>query len=353
MNVTVSRWLVLGVVLCLPASSFGQLFGGRLFDRGPFRGPERTASLPTESGPHFTETPERSGARMSSGIVPGTGDLLERALDDFEDEDWAFTYNLPKSSHEQDKNRRYPLGVSENGLWKESTKRGTPDHVVRVDTPAGGLAGSDGAMKIQTLNSGIPRVTSYKPQQDDLILSMQSKYGQIPVYRAPNVIVRVWLPPFEEWEPRSGSHFGFRLALNTTKTEKKRRFIFKRTVEEPEDYWPGFFIQFTSKSDGHARDGAMLLIRGASNGGDFPGPSITRTGWWTLGMTVNPNGSVSYYASPGVDPLNFNDHIATTLPYSYHAESFSTIFFNITSSNNGRTWSTPFIIDDPMVFVAR
>ena len=347
MNVTISRWLVLGVVLSIPSASFGQLFGGL------FRGPERTASLPENSGSHFTEAPDRSGIHMSSGVVPGTGTLLNKAFDDFENEDWVYAYKLPKSSHEQDKNRRYPLGGSNNGLWQESAKRGTPDHVVRVATPAGGLPGSTGAMKIQTLNSGIPGLTSYEPQQDDLILNLSSKYGRIPVYRIPNVVVRIWMPPFEEWEERSGSHFGVRMALGTTKVTKERRIIFKRTVEEAESYWPGFFIQYTSKKDGHPKDGAMFLIRGANNGGDFPGPAITQTGWWTLGMTANPNGSVSFYASPGVDPLKAADHIATTLPYSYRAENFSTMFFNVTSANNGRTWSTPFIVDDPMVFTAR
>ena len=208
-------------------------------------------------------------------------------------------------------------------------------------------------MKIQTLNSGIPGLTSSEAQQDDLILNVGNKYGRLSVARVPNAVVRVWMPPFEEWEPRSGSHFGVRLALGTTKMTQERRFLFKRTVEEAESYWPGFFIQYTRKADGHPEDRAMFLIRGANNGGDFPGPEITQTGWWTLGMTANPNGSVSFYAKPGVEPLTAADHLATTLPYNYRAESFSTIFFNITSANNGRTWSTPFIVDDPMVFTVR
>lgn len=348
MKRTVSRFLMLGLLLGVPATSQAQLFGGR----GIFT-PRQTASLPEKPKSTFTEAPTQSGIGMSSGVVPGTGILLEKAFDDFEDEDWSYDYKLPKSSHEQDNNRRYPLGGSANGLWSESAKRGTPDHVVRVETPPGGLPGSQGAMKIQTLNSGIPGLTSSEAQQDDLILNVGNKYGRLSVARVPNAVVRVWMPPFEEWEPRSGSHFGVRLALGTTKMTQERRFLFKRTVEEAESYWPGFFIQYTRKADGHPEDRAMFLIRGANNGGDFPGPEITQTGWWTLGMTANPNGSVSFYAKPGVEPLTAADHLATTLPYNYRAESFSTIFFNITSANNGRTWSTPFIVDDPMVFTVR
>lgn len=336
----------LGVALLVPASSFGQY---RSTSQMRYSSQSRYSSQPST---HFTTAPH-GGQQWPQGVVPGTGTLLEKAFDNFEDESWSYDYQLPKSSYEQDNQRRYPLGFSKNGLWKESAKRGTPDHIVRVETPPGGLPGSKGAMKIQSLNTGIPGVTSYEPQQDDLILNVGGKYGVLPVYRSPSTVVRVWMPPFDQWEPRSGSHFGFRLALGTTKEEEKKFLFFKRTEEEPEAYWPGFFIQYTRKADGHKRDGAMFLIRGGNDGGDFAGPVIDEPGWWTLGMTANPNGSVSFFASPGIDNLTPADHIATTLPYNYRAERFSTIFFNITSANNGQTWSTPFIIDDPMVYVVR
>src|SRR5687768_15601374 len=62
-------------------------------------------------------------------VVPGTGTLLNS--DDFEDESWNFTFNLPKSSKEEDEQIRYPLGGSQNGMWMESPKRGVPDTVQR------------------------------------------------------------------------------------------------------------------------------------------------------------------------------------------------------------------------------
>ncbi len=339
--------LAFGLTLLVPAVAFSQFF------------PVSNSRYRSNSQPHHTTSPQGtfttapSNGGWSAGLVPGTGSLLDRAFDDFEATDWSYDYALPKSSYEQDNQRRYPLGKSANNHWKESAKRGTPDHVVRVETPPGGLPGSTGALKIQSLNTGIPGVTSREPQQDDLILNVGERYGTIPVHRSPNVVVRVWMPPFEQWEARSGSHFGIRMALGTTKITETRRFLFKRTEEEAESYWPGFFVQYTRKADGHAKDGAMWLIRGANNGGDFPGPVIDQTGWWTVGMTANPNGSVSYFISPGVDDLTAADHIATTMPYGYRAQRFNSLFFNITSANDGRTWSTPFIIDDPAVYTAR
>lgn len=341
----------------MPRSSFRLLFAFGLSllipaaSQAQFRPFGRTSKPSASQGMTTSMPAGYAQTQWPAGVVPGSGTLLEKALDTFEDENWSYDYKLPKSSHEQDNQRRYPLGISKNGLWKESTKRGTPDHVVRVETPADGLPGSTGAMKIQSLNTGVPGITSREPQQDDLILNMAAKYGSLPVSRTPSAVVRVWLPPYDQWEQRSGSHFGIRLALGTTKVTEKKRLFFTTTEEESESYWPGFFIQYTRKADGHARDGAMWLIRGANNGGDFAGPAITQTGWWTVGMTVNPNGTVSYYVRPGVENLRPQDHVATTMPYGYQAERFSSIFFNITSANDGQTWSTPFIVDDPAVYV--
>lgn len=339
----------------MPRSSFRLLFAFGLFVLIPAatQAQFRLSSRSTQSSAPSRMPAGYAQTQWPAGVVPGTGTMLEKAFDNFEDESWSYDYKLPKSSHEQDSQRRYPLGMSKNGLWKESAKRGTPDHIVRVETPPGGLPGSTGAMKIQSLNTGIPGILSREPQQDDLILNMGAKYGSVSSSRSPSIVTRVWLPPFDQWEQRSGSHFGVRLALGTTKVTETKRFFFTKTEEEAESYWPGFFIQYTRKADGQARHGAMWLIRGANNGGDFAGPAITETGWWTVGMTVNPNGTVSYYVRPGVQNLRPQDHVATTMPYGYQAERFSSLFFNITSANNGAQWSTPFIVDDPAVYVLR
>ncbi len=79
-------------------------------------------------------------------VIPGTGIKLTNVGDDFEDTDWKFYTNLPKSSKEQDERTRFPSGKSQNGRWYEGMKRGCPDIVQRVPTPTGGLAGSEGSL---------------------------------------------------------------------------------------------------------------------------------------------------------------------------------------------------------------
>ena len=66
--------------------------------------------------------------------------------DDFEDPNWAYIPQDPKSTEDIDENQRGPMGRSTNGRWYEGIKRGHPDIVRRVPTPAGGLPGSTGSI---------------------------------------------------------------------------------------------------------------------------------------------------------------------------------------------------------------
>lgn len=286
-------------------------------------------------------------------VVPGTGVRLAQVGDDFEDENWKWIPNGAKASREQDEQVRSPTGYSENRHWFESPKRGMPDYIQRVPTPAGGIPGSKGSLKIQTLNSGIPGHPNGKMEQDDLIMSCASKVGAVSAGRNPSCTTRIWLPPFDQWERRSGTHFGYRIDLKTTTTEKKRTFLISRTERKQEDYWPGFFVEFHSKNDPRFKeDEAVLLIRGNNTGNEIRGPQLT-PGWWTLGMSVTSDGRVHFYASPGVDNLTAADHLYSAFPYGYQAEYFATHFFNSCNTYDGRTWSTPIIIDDPAIFVLR
>src|SRR5476649_1307159 len=79
-----------------------------------------------------------SGRLLAQALVPGSGQKSEKVGDDFEDEQWVYRFNNPKSSHEQDDQIRYPAGGSANGRWAESAKRGHPDVIQRVPTPEGG-----------------------------------------------------------------------------------------------------------------------------------------------------------------------------------------------------------------------
>lgn len=291
-------------------------------------------------------------------LVPGTGQKVPQVGDDFEAEPWDFVQNLPKSSEEQDKQQRLPTGKSTNGRWYEGIKRGHPDVMKRVPTPEGGLSGSQGSLMMRTLRSGIPGTRSNTMQQDDLVVNCQYRLrGTIPVSQSPSCVVRVYMPPFDQWEDRSGSTFGFRIATQThawkVPEESKRFFLTRNTPKFIEEvYWPGIFVQFRSKTDGRNKeDSAYFTIRGDQRGADFKGPDITETGWWTLGMSCTPDGQVHYYIRQGIEDLTPADHVTSQFPYGYKAETFRTFFFNVCNRDDGVTWSTPWIIDDPTFYV--
>ena len=304
------------------------------------------------------------GASLTSAIaqrpvVPGTGTEIVGVADDFEDPRWNYVPNNPKSTEDIDENQRGPMGRSTNGRWYEGIKRGHPDVVKRVPTPVGGLPGSEGALLLRSKFTGIPGRASGTMHQDDFIANVQYRLKRrVDIAEVPSVTTRVFLPPVESWEDRSGPHFGFRLALETTAmVDNEVGFgIFKRTKREMgnEIYWPGMFIEFENKNQTRKdHDYAYLRIRSNRRGGDFRGPQITTTGWWTLGMSCTPDGMVHYYASPGVDDLTEEDYITSQFPYDYRAERFRTFFYNVCSADDGRRWSTSFVVDDPKVYLLR
>ena len=156
------------------------------------------------------------GQNASNIIVPGTGVQLTQIGDDFEDEDWGFIPNNPKSSEDIDEKQRMPMGKSTNGRWYEGAKRGHPDIVKRVPTPAGGIKGSEGSLLLKSLQTGIPKTASFKMHQDDFICNVQYRIGgTVRVDQSPNMTTRVYLPPMEEWEKRNGPHFAFRAAVES------------------------------------------------------------------------------------------------------------------------------------------
>ncbi len=291
--------------------------------------------------------------RLAAQVVPGTGTRI--AFDDFEDGSWSYEPNLPKSSSNLDNQERQPGGTSSNSKWYESALRGQPDVVKRVPTPAGGLPGSKGSLSMRTLNSGVPGYHTYKFQQDDLIFNAgMTTGGYISPARTPSVVCRVYLPPFEQWEQRTGSSFGFRVDVVGTFHKNEggggRWFWRRGPVATTEAFWPGFFIQF-NKGDGQTKDSATLLVRGDEYGHEIPAMNITKTGWYTLGMSFTPDGMIHYYAKPGVTPLTQADHLVSKLAYGVRVENFNTMFFNVVNQDDGRTWSTEWIVDDPEIYV--
>ena len=212
--------------------------------------------------------------------------------------------------------------------------------------------GSQYALLMRTLHSGIPGRLSYDVQQDDLIVNCISRLGtMVRESEMPNCVVRIYLPPAEQWENRSGPHYGFRMGLTTT-TQKKSRGLFASRRPTTEPYWPGMWIHFRSEgSRGVESDSAFIKVRGDRFGRDFEVLEIDQFGWWTLGMSMTADGAIHYFASPGVDALTAEDHLTTQFPYSFRGERFRTFFFNVCNRNDGASWSTPFVIDDPQLFL--
>ena len=284
----------------------------------------------------------QASAAAGTPFVPGTGEFLQNCCDDFEDPAWSYRYNHPKSSHEQDKKQRSPGGRSSNGLWHEGGKRGTPDLVKRVPTPPGGLEGSTGALLFATKNSGIPGRISNSQQQDDLLMMVNRRLGRsIPIVWQPSCCVRVYLPPFDQWENRTGAQFGMRADCRGRKPDGK--------IEE---YWPGMFFLFRSETNRNiTEDFAKLTIRADRRGHDTRSLDVKEPGWWTLGMSFTADGQVHYFASPGVDDLTEEDYLLSSFPYGMRCVMFNNFFFNVANWENGRNWSTQWVIDDPQVFV--
>ena len=68
-------------------------------------------------------------------------------------------------------------------------------------------------------------------------------------------------------------------------------------------------------------------------------------------MSFTPDGQIHYYAKAGVEDLTSDDYLASYFPYNDRCVSFNNFFFNVANFDNGRSWSTSWIIDDPKVFV--
>ncbi|MEN0110997.1 MAG: hypothetical protein AAF805_09760, partial [Planctomycetota bacterium] len=146
---------------------------------------------------------------------------------------------------------------------------------------------------------------------------------------------------FEQWENRTGASFGMRADCRG-----------RRPQGETAAFWPGMFVLFRSETSRNIEsDYAQLSIRAGANGQDVRSVEIKEPGWWTLGMSFTPDGQIHYYASEGVDDLTADDYLASNYAYRYQALAFCNFFFNVANWDNGQSWSTPWVIDDPMVFV--
>lgn len=278
--------------------------------------------------------------------VPGTGYKVSKVGDDFEDPEWKYIPNAPKSSDENDKRQRLPAGASQNNRWFEPVMRGQPDMIKRIETPKGGVEGSQGALYLASIYPGIPGSPRNKVEQDDFCANcVQAMGGRIPISWQPNTIVRVYVPPKSQWENRVGASFGYRLGLKANRTSRK--------TGAQEDYWPGMIFRMEQKSGEEGTERYLqVMVRANQIGHDVPGPTIAEPGWYTLGMTCTDDGAVHYFFRAGVEALEATDRIASYYPYGFRATQFETFFFNTLTRDNGRTWSTPWVIDDAFLYLS-
>jgi hypothetical protein len=280
----------------------------------------------------------------AAGIVPGSGQCLDIVGDDFEDPQWGYNFNSPKASVDLDKNSRFPAGQSKNGRWRENIDRGQPDVMQRVPTPEGGLAGSEWSLLMASKATGIPGQLTRKGEQDDVFMSVNARIGRyIPVAQGPSVVVRVFVPPWEEFEERSGSSFSLRATVRGKKQDK----------DETEPYWPGIFVNYKRPAERHKNEApAYWVIRASNPGGDYRSLPIKEGGWYTLGMSFTGDGMIHYYVRQGIDDLRASDRVASQFPYNFQCLYFIDVFFDIFGSNDGQNWTTGWVIDDPAVFLA-
>jgi hypothetical protein len=270
-------------------------------------------------------------------VIPGTGIRVARTGDDFEAEDWMYYPSHPKSSYNIDDRVREPGSISKNNLWVEGAKRGTPDVVRRVPTPPGGLEGSTGAMLIQTLRSGIPGTLTHQQQQDDMLHNVQAMVGTFPVSWSPNCICRVYVPPISHWERRDGATFGYRTGL----------------IGSGEEYWPGIFLYMERPvKDGKQKHQVRAWIRADNGGRDVPSLAFEPETWITMGISHTPDGAVHFFLRPDLADFTRDDCVGSYWCYGYRAHTFQTFFYNVINMDDGRSVSTPWVVDDAFLYAA-
>lgn len=278
-------------------------------------------------------------------VVPGMGPRISKTGDDFEDEKFVYYPNHPKSSWNIDEEVRVPGSYSSNNLWAEGSKRGTPDVVKRIPTPPGGIPDSKGAMLIQTLYSGIPgRISNEDNVQDDLLHNVQGQIGrEIPVAWSPNVHCRVFIPPASQWERRNGATFAFRTGMHGYTPDR-----------DYDEYWPGifFWMQREKTAEGKTKESISVIVRADEYGRDLPMLTFQPGTWCTLGISMTPDGRCSFFAKSGVEDLTADDHLGTYMCYNWRGTVFTTFFYNVMNFDNGRSWSTPWVIDNAFLHVA-
>ncbi|GEM_PF-3324978 len=212
---------------------------------------------------------------------------VDEISDNFDDPSWNYNYAAQSSA---------------NGKWRESF-RGVPETLQRVATPAGGPAGSTGALSIRSVDNG---KDAYRTQDDFLTRDYSASMGRYPA-RAdlPIITTQVYLPPVSELEA-DWFIAGFR-----TEARSNDRMGSGNAVGY---YYPSIWINYYPQSgQGHiSQTSPYLSVRlgdGFSSDTLPASPYLPNTGWWTLGLSFDEAGIAYYYARSGTDELTSSDII--------------------------------------------
>lgn len=240
----------------------------------------------------------RTDKTTIDSVVLGRTTRIDSICDDFEDSNWKYDSTNHRSS---------------NGFWvgtagqkgPDKSDRGSPTILERVTPPqSGGKSGSNGALKIGT---NIPHDDNISYQDDLRTLNFESKLGyKLTRANQPVFIMRIWLPPFDQWGDYYS--FGFRLEAQSNDT--------------PNSYYPSIWLRYNHilqiNGENYSFPGPHIFFRIFYLDGadlkyyeEYGGP-IKQPGWWTLAMAFDEKGACYYYARPGVDALiekdkNFDD----------------------------------------------
>lgn len=271
----------------------------------------------------------------NANSVLGRTVCLNYLGDDFEDMNWSYDYQ----NH-----------ISSNRLWRSGSCDGEPELLARVPTPEKGKNGSTGALEIRTNtieqfddgtstgHFGMEKLLTVEYEQ---ILKRKLTCVDQPVF-----IIRVWLPPFDQWlrkDPEQDLYeIGFRHEVFPKKGSKYYPSIFlhhERSLPKP-----CFIVRIFPMDTGEQNRDILVKY-------------IDQQYWWTLAIAFDADGVDHYYAHPGVDIPTEKDEIFNTgifrnengietpsMDYVFYS------FFHLGYPETGNV-SPRFVIDDYEVWV--
>jgi len=278
----------------------------------------------------------QSEAREITGVsgVLGRFRCLDSLCDDFEDENWHYDYSKHTCF------RKFWRGNPDVG----GSQRGEPELLARVPTPYGGKNGSSGALEIRTNKIDSGKV----PDQEDLLtIEFEEILGyKLSRIHQPVFIVRVWLPPFDEWGDTY--YFGFRLEASSDNNGDYYPSIW---LKKEDNYNPYIAVSIRTPQ-------AVAMTKYyKKNLCDIPIKGINQDGWWTLAIAFDKSGVGYYYARSGSSDLREEDKIYTTTRFEteygikdLHMDCINYNLFKIAYPKTGNT-SPRFVIDDFEVWV--